>query len=195
VPSGLIIISIAVLMQGALRDSITTWVPTYLTEVYGLGAMLSVIASMVLPLLNLAGVYAASWLNTHVLRDELSTSAVLYILSLVCLGFMVAVSCLPMVLSLLLLAITTSAMHAINTMLISLLPMYFTRMRRVSTVSGMLNAVVYMGSALSAYGVGALSDWGGWGATQIAWCLMCAAGVGLCLLGRAIWNPYKRNYL
>ncbi len=194
-PSGLVIIAAAVMLQGALRDSITTWMPTYLTEAYGLGPQVSIIASMALPLVNLGGVYAASWLNTHVLKDELSSSAVLFALSVACLAVMVGFQRLNVALALLLLAVATSAMHAINTMIISLLPMYFTRMRRVSTVSGMLNAVVYLGSALSAYGIGALSDYGGWGATQVAWCLMCVAGALLCWWARSIWNPYKRIHL
>lgn len=194
-PSGLLITALAVMLQGALRDSITTWMPTYLTEAYGLGAQVSIIASMALPLVNLGGVYAASWMNTRVLKDELSSSAVLFALSVACLAVMVAFQQLNVALALLLLAVTTSAMHSINTMIISLLPMYFTRMRRVSTVSGMLNAVVYLGSALSAYGIGALSDYGGWGATQVAWCLMCVAGALLCLWARKVWNPYKRAHL
>ena len=193
--SGLLIAAAAVMLQGAVRDSVTTWMPTYLTEDFGLSAEIASISSMALPIVNLIGVYGAAWLNKKVLKDEMATAALLFFFAAVSLGVIVGMKKPPLLAAILILAFANASMHAINTMLISLLPMYFTKSRRVSTITGLLNAVVYVGSAVSAYGIGAVSDTYGWGMTRWIWCGFCVLGslllVGACL----IWIPYKKKSL
>lgn len=195
IPSGILIMMLAVMMQGALRDSVTTWMPTYLTEGFGLSAEVASIASMVLPIVNLIGVYVGSWLNKKVLKDEVLTAAVLFLIAAVTLGAIVLMKKPPLVPALLILGIANAASHTVNTMLISLLPMYFARERRVSTLTGLLNAIVYVGSSISAYGIGAISDAAGWGMTQLIWCVISVAGTVLLFVARIKWAPYKKRRL
>ena len=87
-------------------------------------------------------------------------------------------------------AMVTSMMVAVNTVLVSLLPLHFGKEGRVATVSGMMNAVTYLGSAAASVLFGYTMEYAGWTDTQIVWCV-CAAAGGLCCIG-AIKN-WKRN--
>ncbi len=83
-------------------------------------------------------------------------------------------------------------MHGVNYMIITRLPARFARYGKVSTASGLLNTFVYLGSAASTYGFGAVTDRFGW---QASLCCFAAAGVlGAALNAWAIpkWRRFSR---
>ncbi len=98
------------------------------------------------------------------------------------------------VLSILLIAIVTGCMHGINIMLIGILPSRYKNENRVSTISGMLNAFTYVGSALSTYGTAALADSFGWKFTITIWCAITLMGTALTFIViRKL--KYQRKYM
>jgi OPA family glycerol-3-phosphate transporter-like MFS transporter len=90
-------------------------------------------------------------------------------------------------------AILTGCMHGVNLMLVCMVPPYFKSTGKVSTVSGVLNAATYVGSAASTYGIAVLSDALGWDATILIWLGIAACGAAICLLCRNAWNKYKTS--
>ena len=72
------------------------------------------------------------------------------------------------------------AMHGVNLILISMLPPYYKKQGKTATVSGVLNACTYVGSAISTYGVARLSGTIGWNKTIFVWVIIAAAGTLLC---------------
>ena len=69
----------------------------------------------------------------------------------------------------LLLAVLTSSMMAVNTLFINLIPLHFRKYGKVSTVSGFLNALAYMGSAIASFSIGILVEKYGWNITVGSW--------------------------
>lgn len=191
--SGLIFFAVAVIMEGILKDGVTTWTPTYISEVFHLGSVVSILATTLLPIINLVGVYVSDYLKNKVFHDELLTSGALFLVTIVSLLILIFFGKYNVILATLMLAVTTSAMLGINTMLIGLIPLYFARANKVSTITGLLNALAYVGSAISTYGFGALSEYAGWNATIVVWCLVSALGIVACLMGRRVWNRYKEG--
>lgn len=191
--SGMIIFAIAVIMEGILKDGVTTWTPSYISETFNLGSVVAILTTTLLPIINLTGVYVASFLNSKVFKDELITSAALFAATAAALLLLILFGRLNVIFAASMLAITTSAMLGINTMIIGILPLYFARANKVSTITGLLNATAYIGSAVSTYGIGALSEHAGWNITIGAWCLVCIIGTLSCMAGRKIWNVYKRR--
>lgn len=59
VSSGLVFLILALCMQGALKDGITTWIPVYLEETHKMGAITAILTTMVIPVCNLLGVSLA----------------------------------------------------------------------------------------------------------------------------------------
>ena len=86
--------------------------------------------------------------------------------------------------TILMLIVSTTCMTGASTMLLSLLPLRFHAMGRMATVTGLLNASAYVGSALASTGFGALSENGGWTAVLTAWLAISAAGMALCFFSR-----------
>lgn len=195
IQSGFLFLMIALFVQGALKDGVTTWVPTYISETYGLSAILAITSTMVIPVFNLLGVYLASFANLHWFRNEVRTAGAFFVVSAAAILVLRLSSGRSMAVSFLMLALATTAMMAVNTMLIAVLPSYFGVIGRASSVSGLLNSSVYAGGAVSTYGIGALSVALGWNATIVIWFLMAAVSAVICFLTVRKWIAYRKEVL
>jgi OPA family glycerol-3-phosphate transporter-like MFS transporter len=72
-----------------------------------------------------------------------------------------------------------------------MLPPFFEKYGNISTVSGVLNACTYVGSAISTYGVAILSENVGWNSTIFLWFLVAAAGCAICL---GCMKPWTKKF-
>ena len=96
-------------------------------------------------------------------------------------------------LSLFLMTFSSTALVGANQMIINLLPIHFGAVGRASSVTGVFNSACYLGSALSSYGVGFVSDRWGWTAAMAF--LLCFAVLTLVtsLAGARRWGRYRRD--
>ncbi|MBS5063175.1 MAG: MFS transporter [Hungatella hathewayi] len=193
--SGFLFLMFALVVQGALKDGVTTWIPTYISETYGLSGILSITGTMIIPVFNLLGVCLASVVNQRWFREEVRTASAFFGVCAVSLLVLWLGSGRSMVLSFLMLAVSTTAMMAVNTMLIAVLPSYFGVMGKASSMSGILNSSVYIGGAVSTYGIGLLSGLVGWNRTIFLW-LLCAVAAGIiCFLVSRVWVKFRKAKL
>lgn len=185
--SGLWLLFPVLCIQGALKDGVTTWVPVYLEEIHGLGAVAAVLGTMIIPMCNLLGVTAASAAARRMGEDDVRVAQLFYGISGGALLLLWLAGDRNGVFALGLLAVSTTCMMAVNTMLISVLPARYAGIGKTSGVSGILNSCVYAGSSASTYGIGALSSAAGWKLTILIWVLGAAAAWVICLLSR-MWS-------
>ena len=87
--------------------------------------------------------------------------------------------------------LTAGCMYGINLFLISRLPAHFSRFGKVATVSGILNASTYVGSALSAWLFGMISDLFGWIAVISVWIVIALAGALICFAFFRKWEKFS----
>ena len=80
-----------------------------------------------------------------------------------------------------------------NLYLVSMAPFRFRATGRVSTISGMLNAATYIGSAASTYGVAVVTERAGWNATLLIWLAAAAAGTALCAALVRGWQRFTER--
>jgi len=173
--SGLNYVIVIILLHGILRDGITTWMPSYINDVYHFGTSISILNTAILPVFSIISLTAASHLYKLV-KSELKASVIMWILGLACSFILIFVSSSQIIVSILMMAIITGCMHGINLMLIGILPARYKNIGRVSSVSGILNAFTYGGSAISSYGIAALSDNFGWETTIVTWSIIALLG-------------------
>lgn len=187
--SGLIPIMGAIVLQGMLRDGITTWMPTYITENYDLETSASILTTVVLPIFSIISISVASWLQARV-KSDLTASTLLF--ALACISGIVLYFCgsFGATVSVICMMLITGCMHGINMLLISRLPAFFSKFGRVSTISGVLNTFTYIGSAASAYGFAALSESLGWGFTVGLWAVIAFLGMLCCGFSIKHWNKF-----
>ena len=79
-------------------------------------------------------------------------------------------------------ALITAAMHAVNFLYISCMPGRFAKMGRAATASGVCNACTYIGAAISMYGIAAIAESFDWSVTVIVWAVIAVIGAITSLL-------------
>lgn len=178
----------AIVLQGMLRDGVTTWMPSYITETYNLSTASSILTGVILPIFSILCFQLAARLYRKKLKNPLlcagvffGSGAVFAVGLYLCTGGSAAMSVL-------LSALLTGCMHGVNLMLISMVPNYFRRFGMAGTASGVLNACTYVGSASSTYGIALLSGVVGWQNTILIWAGIAVLGTLVCLAGIQSWN-------
>lgn len=171
---------IVIMLQGLLRDGITTWMPTFMQQNLNMGVGVSILVSAVLPVFAIISIMAAKKLYSFQ-KSEVKTSAVLWALALVATAVLFMLYTKFALAAVLCMALITAAMHGINLMFIGYYPAKFKHTGNVAFVSGLLNACTYVGSAFSAYAIAALAENFGWGTTIFTWLVVCGVGYVLCI--------------
>lgn len=182
--SGILVILIPVIVHGVLKDGVTSWVPTYISETFFTSPALSILVTTVLPVINLTGAYAAQYLYRKWKKQETKTAACFFLaatVSLLCLWLFGSKSLL---LTVILLSVITASMMAVNTIFVNLLPLRFERAGRVSTVSGFLNSMAYLGCAISTFTIGIMVQNNGWKNTILSWLGITFLALIICILFR-----------
>jgi OPA family glycerol-3-phosphate transporter-like MFS transporter len=190
---GVFPVMLCIVLQGILKDGVMTWVPTYISEIYQLGSVTSILASIMLPITNLGGVYAAYYLNSRYFKNEVKTSGVCFAITAGAILTLVLFGGNHVIIAVVALSITTSGMMGVNTMLISLLPLYFAKHNKVSTVTGILNSCAYAGSAVSSFGIGLIAQYFDWEVTIIIWFILALIGAAICLAVRYQWQKASQD--
>lgn len=73
-------------------------------------------------------------------------------------------------------------MMAVNTLSISIYPLKFEKDGRVSSVSGFLNAMAYIGTAFSTFAIGLIVKYRGWQDTIFTWLAMTIIAAAICFI-------------
>ena len=185
--SGVLTVFVCIIVCGFLRDGIESWLPTLYSEAFGRGASESILVSVILPIFSIASISLVTALHKNRLfGNEIVGSAILFGIALVCaIPLMIFVEldgAFFAVASLLLTAFICAAMHGVNFLLISWLPGRFSGTGRAATVGGVCNSCVYIGAAISTYGIAMLSKALGWRYTIAGWIALCALGIAFCFI-------------
>lgn len=185
-------VMLAIVLQGMLRDGITTWMPSYIAETYGLSNIVSILTGVVLPVFSIVTFYFSTQLYLKKITNPLACAAVFFAAGTVSALALFLLTGENAAFSVLLSAVLTGCMHGVNHILISMIPPFFKKYGTVSTVSGVINSCTYIGSAVSTYGIAALSESIGWHDTIFVWFLVALAGTGICVL---VTNPWKKKFM
>ena len=80
----LIITMLCIVLQGALRDGITTWMPSYIAETYNLGNTIAILTSVILPIFTLVFVKLANFIYEKIFGNLLLTAGIIFGVGSVC---------------------------------------------------------------------------------------------------------------
>ncbi len=189
--AGMLFVLPADAIHGAIKEGITTWLPTMITEVYSVSPAFSSILAIILPIFNLAGVYIITPIYKDVFkRNEIKTASAILLFTALPLGALIFMRDYPAVVSVALLGVTTTAMHAFNYMIITCVPMRFAKYDRTATVTGIMNATAYVGCAVASFGFGMLSDKIGWTNTVICWLILVVLALLFTNIATKKWSGF-----
>ncbi len=184
-------IMVAIVLQGALRDGVTTWMPTYISETFNLSSSISILSGVLLPIFSILCFQVVHIVYKKMIKNELTLSGIIFGIGFLSALVLSIFAKNNAVLSVLLSTVLTGAMHGVNLMLICMLPEHFKRYGKVSLVSGILNSCTYVGSAISTYGLAVFSETFGWESTISLWAVIAFGGVIICLTLSKKWKKFK----
>ena len=156
------ILALFAVVNNLVKDGLTTWVPMILKETYALPDYVSILLTMVLPLLAVCGVWVVLFIRKRI-DDFVVLGSILFLAAALFIG--VVILSLPMGLFVVTVGsfgVVACLMAGVNNIVTSMAPLYWKDKLNSGLLAGILNGFCYLGSALSSYGLGAIADAGGW---------------------------------
>ncbi len=190
IPSGFIFIIMAIILQGTLKDGVTTWMPSYLIETFQLKSSVSIFSTVVLPVFSIFCLKLTAYIQRRYIKNELICSAIIFFTGFAASIALSVFSSYHAVVSIILAAIITGCMFGVNLILIGLIPNRFEHTGKVAYISGIMNFFTYVGSALSSYGIAKISENYGWQFTITSWAVIALLGACVCFLCAFRWKKF-----
>ena len=157
----LIIFGIFAVVVNFIKDGLTDWVPKILSDTYALSDSLSIVLTLVLPILTIFGTTLVVFLNKKI-KDYTALMSILFVFASIFIAVVLVLLSTPLWLIILLIfGIISLLMSGSNNVVTSILPLSLRDKANSGFVAGILNGCCYLGSTLSSVGLGALSDYFG----------------------------------
>lgn len=168
------------IFDNLIKDGLTTWVPTILKDLYNLPDNLSILLTILLPVLGTFGALLAIAINKTIKNYSLLT-VLFYAISLILLSssFLVINSKFSWIALIILFGLTVLNMHAINNVVTSMVPLFMREKINSGLLAGILNGFCYVGSTISSYGLAKIVE------TSNSWNTMFYSLIGgaiLCII-------------
>lgn len=189
----LALILLVVVAVGMLRDGVETWMPTFIKESFGNPAEKSILISVLLALFSCLCIVLTTIVYRKFFGNELFFCAAVFLLATVFGGLLLASNGKNMLLSTINISFLAAVMHGSNMILTAYVPQRLKRFGHVSTVSGIINSAVYVGAAVSTYGIASIKDEHGWNATIGMWIAIAAVGTVLSVVCSILWKKRVIN--
>lgn len=165
------------------KDGLTTWVPSILKEEFALKDSLSILLTLLLPIVAIFGNLIALYFHKKV-PDYVTHCFLFFALIGGFVGMIIAsISFGWMLLTLIGLVLVNFLASSLNSLIASIFPIFMRGKVNSGLFAGVLNGFCYIGSTISSYGLGAVADNFGW--TSVFWLL-----IGCCALASLVWLVY-----
>ncbi len=184
----LFFILLAIALQGALRDGVTNWTPTYITKTFGINAEFAILSTVILPIFSIFSFQVSSQIYRRKIKNPLSCAGLFFAIGFGSSAILALLYNANMPLSVVLAALLCGCMHGVNLMLVCMVPGHYEKFGKISFVSGLINSFTYVGSALSTFGFAAIAENTG------NWQLIIAIWSGITLLGAVISLAFAKKY-
>lgn len=192
--SGVLILLIPIAIQGTLKDSVTQWIPTFFESKFDLGTSGALLLTMILPVINVTGAYIAKMVNEK-LKNELATAMVFFGIATVFLSILLLVGSKSIIIALICMAGVTNCMFAVNVMVITMVPLRFSKYGRVSTVGGFLNAMAYVGCGLLNLVAGKILEKNdsSWTSLFVMWLCLAIIAIFSTMICKKYWKNFTNQ--
>lgn len=186
-------IMLAIVLQGALRDGVTTWMPSYISETFQFSNAASILTGVLLPLFSILSFQITSNIYNKKPNAPLLCAGSIFLAGAISALLLLQFSGKNAGICIFCMALLTACMHGVNLILVCILPVFFKDSGNVSTISGILNSCTYVGSAVSTYGIAKISEGSGWNVTITVWMVIALAGMCMCFISIPLWKRRFRK--
>ena len=194
------IVSFAVLaffaiINNFVKEGLTTWLPVIMKEKYLLDDAVSIFLTLFLPLFAAFGSTFAIFLSQK-LKNYILVCGVLYLAAvLLFVPVIIFFNQNYWLLSLVCFILIACAMAGVNNVITSIFPMMQKGKINAGTIAGVMDGFCYVGSAITAYGIGSLADKFSWHTVLYLFISVCIFTVLICAAYILITKLAKKNTL
>ena len=158
-----VILSFAV-ANNFVKDGLTAWTPSMLSKLYATPGWLSILLTLLLPVLAIAGAGVAMRLQARV-KNFVATCTIFFAGSAVLVLAVILLLPTGMVaVTVACFAVISCMMAGVNNVITSMIPLHMKDEFNSGRMAGIINGFCYLGSTLSTYGLGLIADNLGWNA-------------------------------
>lgn len=145
-----------------IKDGLTSWTPDILSSLYHTPGWLSILLTLLLPILAINGTIVATKIQKTT-KDFVATCTFLFTVSTLLIGLVILfLSTSNLVVTLVCFGMVSCLMAGVNNVITSMVPLYMKERVNSGKVAGILNGFCYLGSTISSYGLGLIATSWGW---------------------------------
>ena len=156
--SGLLFVVVACMAQGMVKEGLGVWGPSIIMRLYGLTIDMASFYAMLIPVMNLAGIFFAGILNALFGHRVRITILGLLAIAFVTFGAVWLFAENSLAAGIVGIATASGAMFGANTMLLGALPLGYSKYNMAAFTAGFLNFFSYVGAGLSSIMLGRVLD-------------------------------------
>lgn len=180
------VILVSAITNGFIKDGVTTWVPSILKEEFGVAPSLSIIITLILPVISIFGTTLVNLLHRKE-KNENVLNGIFYSGTLILtVLIIVTVNLKSVPLTLALFAGIACLMSAVNNVITSVVPLYSRDKIDSGLSAGLLNTFCYVGSTLSTTLLGKIADTKGWNQVFICILIFTVVSFALCTVSAVL---------
>ena len=165
------------------KDGLTTWVPSILKENFAMSDSVSILLTLLLPIVAIFGNIFALTLH-RLIRDYITHCFIVFAIIGGIVGVIIAgISRTQIVFTLVGLIFVNFLASSLNSLITSIFPLFMRDKVNSGLFAGVLNGFCYVGSTISAYGLGLIAENFGW--ISVFWLI-----IGCCAFACVVWCIY-----
>lgn len=182
----LVLMAFGGIANGFIKDGINTWVPSVLYEEFGISQSFSIMLTLLLPLLSMFGTGLANKIHTKISSHARMNGMFYAAATVLCVGILVSLKFKSIVFIMVCFIGLACLMAMVNNVITSMFPLDNRKLLGAGFAAGLLNTFCYVGSTITSYSLGAVSQSGGWNAVFIIMLFVGALAALICFAGLAV---------
>ncbi len=179
----LILAAFAGMANGFIKDGINTWVPSVLYEEFGVSQSISIFLTLLLPLVSTMGAAIAKKVHEKIESHAVMNMVFYAISALLCGGIILSLKIQSIVTIMICFIGVACGMAMINNVITSMFALDNRNLLNAGFAAGLLNTFCYIGSTVTSYSLGAVSQTYGWNAVFIIMLTVCVVASAICFFG------------
>ena len=174
--TNLLLLLVCCFGNGYVRDGITNWATKLLMDTQGIDLGSAVGIILIIPTVNFLGIRLGQIAYKRSGGNSYLAAGILFALCTALCAVLGPASHAGIVACATALVMTSAMTYGLNPLLTSLMPMNYRSLNRVALAAGLMDAMIYLGSAFSGSFAGFLSDKLGWVAVFVSWTVLSLFG-------------------
>ncbi len=174
------VLALFAIINNFVKDGLTTWLPVIMKEKYLLDDAISIFLTLFLPFFAVFGSTLAIFLNQR-LKNHILVCGVLYLSAfLLFIPVIIFFNQNYWLLTLVCFILVACAMSGVNNVITNIFPMLHSGKINAGTLAGVMDGFCYVGSAITAYGIGSLADNFSWETVLYLFVAVCLFTILIC---------------